>query len=199
MRPLKFLTLFMVFLLVSVSLFSCDNEGEAESSDERKPIVLEPEITDPTIVPSPSLNSEDEIDEIGFVGNGMILSANKTKGTGVVFDGLTSGGMPLWKASQGDPWPIEPNAMVPDGFPTLVVPVGTEIKICNRTEYEIESDQYMDFSTGESYEIDSLPERAGIYIRVSTLNIPRPADGFEQIEKGAFFGEYRYFVVVSFE
>lgn len=199
MRSLKFLTLFIALLLIFVPLSSCDGEGEEESSDERRPIVLEPEVTAPTIVPSPSLNSEDEIDEIGFVGNGMILSANKAKGTGVIFDGLTSQGMPLWKASQGDPWPIEPNAMVPEGFPTLVVPVGTEIKICNRTEYEIESDQYMDFSTGESYEVDSLPAGAGIYIRMSTLNIPRPSDGFDEIEKGAFFGEYRYFVVVSFE
>ena len=203
MRFLKSLTLFLSFLFVLLSFLSCNGsgggKGNGESSITGGPVVLEPENVAPTIVPSPSLKSEDEIVEVGFVGGEIILSAERSNGLGVSFDGLNKYGKPLWKACAATMWPVNPNRAIPEGFPTLVVPKGTAVTLCNRTGYDVESDQYVDFFTGDSYTGETLPKGEGVYIRVVTVNVPKPDGRYDLIEKGAFFGEVQYTIVISFE
>lgn len=204
MRYLKvILTVLMAGLLLLVPLSACssspeEGEGSTEESTGR-PVVLLPEDTAPTIVGSSSLDSVDAIQEIGVSGNGIILEAVRSLGSGVVYDGLNASGKRLWKASPAEEWAVNPNVAIPDGFPTLVVPVGTEIALYNHTEHDVSTDYYMNFSSGETYAPDELPAEAGVYIRVVICNVPRPSSSDPEPEIGAFFGEYLYFVVVSFE
>lgn len=207
MRYLKFiLTALMVTLLLLTPLTSCQNPtgggngGDPSDDTTERPVVIDPEDTAPTIVASPSLGSVSAIREIGIEGNGIILEAGKTKGEGRIFDGLSSRGGRLWKASPADNyWVVEPNRAIPEGFSTLVAPVGTAVTVYNHTAYEITSDYYMDFSSGETYEPEKLPAEAGVYIRVVTIDVPKPSSSDPDPEIGAFFGEYIYLVVVAFE
>lgn len=207
MRSLKHFALFLALLLVLIPLSSCkggssggseSGSGEGSSTD-RPPVVYEPEDTAPTIVASPSLDSEDEILELGFTANGIILSAERSNGAGSVLERLNDKGKPIWRAVADEGWAVKPNVAIPEGFPTLVVPAGTAITVCNKTGYEITSDQYVNFSTAETYNVEALPEGAGIYIRMITVNLEKPTDSFDEVAEGMFFGECRYFLIVSFE
>ena len=104
----------------------------------------------------------------------------------------------MWKAVLAEAWAVNPNVAIPEGFPTLVASKGSEVSVCNRTGHEITSDYYVDFASGESFEPNALPDTAGIYIRVVTIEIPRPSRYDPDPEIGAFFGELYYFVVVAF-
>ncbi|MBR2907872.1 MAG: hypothetical protein IKC26_07535 [Clostridia bacterium] len=206
MRILKIiLTVMLAGLLLALSLSSCNSsssagggEGSSEESTGR-PVVLLPEDTAPTIVPSASLDSVEDIETVGIMGNGIILEAECSRGKGVFYDGLNANGKRLWKPSPAEDWAVNPNVAIPDGFPTLSAPVGTEITVYNHTDYDVSDDYYMNFSSGETCAPDELPEEAGVYIRVVTFDIPRPSATDQEPEIGDFFGEYLYFVVISFE
>ena len=206
MRYLKLiLTALMVTLLLLSPLTSCknpaggENGGDPSDDTTERPVVIDPEDTAPTIVASPSLGSVSAIREIGVEGNGIILEAGKSAGNGMIYDGLNANGKRLWKASPAEKWVVNPNAAIPEGFSTLVVPVGTEVTVYNHTAHEVSADYYMNFSSGETYAPDKLPSEAGVYIRVVTVNVPRPTSADPDPEIGAFFGEYIYLVVVALE
>ncbi len=206
MRSLKsILTLSVALLLVLSVLSSCGGNtasggGESGGGDEttKDPLVLKPEETEPELVPSPSLGGIDEIVEVGFSAGDVVVEAERADGVGVTLERLNQKGKPIWKAIADSGWAVQPSKAIPEGFPTMIVPIGTTVELHNHTSYEISSDLYVDFSGSKEYAPDELPEGEGIYIRVVTINIPKPTDNFESITPGEFFGECRFFLVVGF-
>lgn len=201
MRSLHLLlTVLLAVMLILVTVTACgrgtdgDGTGSGDSEDD-----TDPAFTVPPIVPSPSLDSLEMIEEIGVQAGDVILAAEQSRGDGAIYDGLNKMGKRLWKASNAEIWAVEPNRAIPEGFPTLRVSEGTEVTAVNHTAYEIVSDQYMSFLSGETYDASDLPAGAGVYIRIMTVEIPRPSVYDEDPELGAFFGEMNYFVVVAFE
>lgn len=199
MRSMKSVLTVLLAVLLLLPLNACGVSGGGGVDTTQNPgVIVDPPDTAPTIVPSPSLESPEAVSEIGIQTADMILSGVKTLGKGKVYDGLNPKGKPLFKASNEEEWAVRPNIAIPEDFPTLVTSVGTEISLINHTAYEVISDQYVNFSSGETYELADIPAEAAVYIRVVTVEIPSPTS-YLDVEVGTFFGEVKYFFVISFE
>lgn len=205
--------LLAVFLLLSLA--ACGGTGSGTGT---KPNILpEPDDTDNgygdlslpiiipdsepelilNIVPSPSLSGADAVETFGFSAAGTVLEARSSFGGGVSFGGLNEKGFRLWEPKNPDLWAVDPGKQIPDGFPTLVLPVGTEIEFINCTDHDVVTSNFVNCYTGESLGAD-LPTVRGEYILMVTVNVPRPSAIEPLPAVGAVFGDWYYFVVVSF-
>lgn len=204
----RFLLCLLALSMILVPFTACSgsDNGADTTTDYRDDGANDPEdeTTEPeteltiVIVPSPSLSSEDEVEEIGIHVGNTIVACEGSFGGGSVYDGTNSSGRPLWKTSAAELWPIDPGVNIPEGFPTVVMTPGAEIAVVNNGGYQFSAINYMDYATGESCGADT-PTAVGVYLCHITVTNERPGAADPLPELGDQFGTWNYFVVVSVE
>ena len=205
MRSYKILLAVLLLTILTLMAFTAcsDNESGGDTSAPVGEGAGEPTVapeTDLVLAPvaSASLGSTDAVEKIGVQAGDVIVEAAGCYAGGAVYRGENDQGRPIWGIGTAEPWPFSHEEQIPAGFPTVFVKADATVDVINNSGLDVVEEYYMDYLTGEIISVE-LPAEAGIYVRMITVEDPRPGLGDPRPALDAVFGEWYYFVVVVVE